>query len=91
MDDLDRSIAERRALNPRFRRLLDAEVRRQELVGELVRVRRRAQLTQAQVARRMGVTQSVVAEIESGEIDVRFTTLDRYVAALGTGRRISII
>ncbi len=30
----------------------------------------------------MGVGQSVVAEIESGQIDVRYTTLDRYVTAV---------
>ncbi len=30
----------------------------------------------------MGVGQSVVAEIESGQIDVRYTTRDRYVSAV---------
>jgi predicted transcriptional regulator len=33
----------------------------------------------------MGVTQSVVAEIESTAIDVRYTTLDRYVTAVSRG------
>ena len=45
-------------------------------------LRKQNRLSQAAVAREMGVGQSVVAEIESGKIDVRFTTLDRYVSAV---------
>ncbi len=81
MDDLDRSIARRTARNPECPKLLEAEVRRQQLIGELVAMRIANRLTQADVAREMGVTQSVVAEIESARVDVRFTTLDRYASA----------
>lgn len=31
----------------------------------------------------MGASQSAVAHLESGELDVRFATLERYAAALG--------
>ena len=81
MDDLDRSIARRTARNPAYPKLLEAEVRRQRLIGELVAMRVANRLTQADVAREMGVTQSVVAEIESARVDVRYTTLDRYASA----------
>lgn len=43
-------------------------------------------LTQADVARAMNLSQSVVAEIESARADVRYSTLDRYVEAV-TGNR----
>ncbi|MBI4491615.1 MAG: helix-turn-helix transcriptional regulator [Chloroflexi bacterium] len=40
-------------------------------------------LSQTEVAARMGSSQSVVARIESGEVDTRLSTLERYAAALG--------
>lgn len=43
---------------------------------------RPAHVGRRQVAHEMGVGQSVVAEIESGQIDVRYTTRDRYVSAV---------
>lgn len=82
MDDLDRAIERRTARNPSFPKLLAAEVKRLELIASLVVMRKENGLSQADVARVMGVGQSVVAEIESGQIDVRYTTLDRYVSAV---------
>ncbi len=85
MDDLDRSIARRTAANPDYPSLLDAEVRRQRIVAELVAIRRANGLTQTSVADLMQVRQSVVAEIESAKSDIRFSTLDRYAAAVSRG------
>ena len=82
MDDLDRAIDRRTAKNPSFRKLLAAETKRLDLINSLVALRKKNGLSQADVARAMGVGQSVVAEIESGQIDVRYTTLDRYVSAV---------
>ena len=82
MDDLDRAIKRRTTRSRAFPRLLEAETNRLELIDRLVLLRQRNGLSQAVVAREMGVGQSVVAEIESGQIDVRYTTLDRYVTAV---------
>ena len=82
MDDLDRAIDRRTVGNPNFPKLLAAETKRLELIDSLVVLRKKNGLSQADVAREMGVGQSVVAEIESGQIDVRYTTLDRYVSAV---------
>lgn len=65
---------------PGFREM---PARRRELAAELVDRRRAAGLSQTEVAARMGTSQSAVARLESGEADVRLSTLDRYVAALG--------
>ena len=86
-DFLDEIIAEGSKKDPQFRQLVDAAYQRRELLDQLVKARVRAELTQAQVARRMGTSQAAVARIESGDFDVRTTTLDRY--ALAVGRRIS--
>jgi len=89
VDDLDRSIERRVAADPGYAELLDAEVRRQRLIAELVEVRKANGLTQAAVARTMNVGQSVVAEIESAKADIRFSTLDRYAAAV-SGRALRL-
>jgi predicted transcriptional regulator len=44
---------------------------------------RAAGMSQTEVAARMGTSQSVVARLESGEIDARLSTLQRYAAAVG--------
>ena len=53
--------------------------------GQLIRaVRRRSGLTQAELARRLGVSQAQVARIERRGYDTyTLTTLRRYVQALG--------
>jgi ribosome-binding protein aMBF1 (putative translation factor) len=56
---------------------------RRRLVGELTAARRSAGLSQTQIAARMGTSQSAVARLESGDADVRASTLERYAAAVG--------
>jgi predicted transcriptional regulator len=56
---------------------------RRALVAELVSARQRSGLSQTEVAARMGTSQSAVARLESGELDARLSTVERYAAALG--------
>lgn len=60
-----------------------------ELVRELVRARSRAGLTQAQVAERMGTTQSVVARLENGQLP-SMKTLQRFADATDSRLQISL-
>jgi predicted transcriptional regulator len=57
--------------------------RRRGLIEELVRARRASELSQTEIGARMGTSQSAVARLESGELDARLSTLERYAAALG--------
>ena len=57
--------------------------RRRELASTLAARRVELGLSQTEVAARMGTSQSAVARLEAGEIDVRLSTLERYAAALG--------
>jgi DNA-binding XRE family transcriptional regulator len=68
-----REMALRRMSQDRGRLMRELAVRRQE-----------TGLSQTEVAARMGTSQSAVARIESGDADVRASTLERYAAALGT-------
>jgi transcriptional regulator with XRE-family HTH domain len=65
---------------PGFREMA---VRRRALADSLVARRIEIGLSQTEVAARMGTSQSAVARLESGDAEVRLSTLDRYVAALG--------
>lgn len=56
--------------------------RRREFVARLTEQRLELGLTQTEVAARMKTSQSAVARLESGDADVRISTLERYAAAL---------
>jgi predicted transcriptional regulator len=57
--------------------------RRRALIDELAAARRESELSQTEIAARMGTSQSAVARLESGELDARLSTPERYAAALG--------
>ena len=66
-----------------FPGLQDLSGRRRELIDELVRARQESALSQTEIAARMGTSQSAVARLESGGLDARLSTLERYAAAMG--------
>jgi ribosome-binding protein aMBF1 (putative translation factor) len=57
---------------------------RAQLIAELTERRRAAGLSQTEVAARMGTSQSAVARLETENVDVRTSTLQRYAAAVGS-------
>ena len=73
-------------LRPGFREMALRRMseRRRRLVAELSEQRRSAGLSQTEVAARMGTSQSAVARLETGDADVRVSTLERYAAAIGS-------
>ena len=58
------------------------------LIEELIRARLAASLSQAELAKRMGTTQSAVARLEGGGVSPSLATLRRYAAA--TGSRLNL-
>ena len=69
--------------NPAVQSEYDALAEQFEMARELVAARARAGLTQAEVAERMGTTQSVVARLEGGKRQPSMRTVQRYAQALG--------
>ena len=59
-----------------------------ELVNALLQARARAGISQAEVASRMGTTESTVSRLESGRTKPSTRTLERYAEA--TGHRLHI-
>ena len=82
-DDLDRSIRRRTAANADYPLLVQAALDRRHLMRALATERERRHIPQQAVARRMKTSQPAVARIESGEVDVRLSTVERYAAAIG--------
>jgi ribosome-binding protein aMBF1 (putative translation factor) len=82
-DFLDEIIDERGERNPEFPDLVDAALRRRQLLRELAGRREKLGLSQTVVAARMGTSQSAVARLEAGEMDAKLSTVERFAAALG--------
>ena len=60
-----------------------ARRRRESLAEALVARRVTLGLSQTEVGARMGTSQSAVARIETGQGDLRLSTLERYATAVG--------
>jgi len=82
-DFLDELIKARSGQDPRFPALVEAALERRKLLRDLAANREAAGISQTLVAAKMGTSQSAVARIESGEADVRMSTVERYAAAVG--------
>lgn len=82
-DFLDEVIAEGTRENSRFPEMVEAALRRRELLRALAKRREELGLSQTTVAARMGTSQSSVARLEAGEADARLSTIERFAAAVG--------
>ena len=83
-----KELKERFMEDPEFREEHARVDEEYALVEALVRARTAAKLTQADVARRLGTTQSAIARLEGGRVSPSFTTLRRYAEA--TGARLTV-
>jgi len=77
--------------NPEFRaeyQKADAEF---AVIEALVKARMNAGLTQTELARRIGTTQSAIARLEGGGTSPSLATLRRYAEATGTKLQVSLV
>ena len=70
--------------NPKVKAEYDALAPEFEIAAELIRARRRARLSQAELAARMGTSQSTIARLESGQTLPSTKTLMRFAKATGS-------
>ena len=70
--------------NPRVKAEYDALAPEFEIAAELIKARVRAGLSQAELAARMGTSQSTIARLESGQTLPSTKTLLRYAKATGS-------
>ena len=76
--------------SPDYAKAYDALEGEFTLVNALIQARTRAHLSQAEVARRMGTTESAVSRLESGRVKPSTRTLERYAQATGHCLHISL-
>ncbi len=69
---------------PKYRKAYEALGEEFALSSAVMDVRNRAGLTQAELARKMGTTQPVVARLESGRSRPSMRTLERLAEATGS-------
>lgn len=61
------------------------------VIEALISARTRARLTQAELAARLGTTQSAIARLEGGRVSPSLATLRRYAEATGTTLKVSLV
>jgi predicted transcriptional regulator len=76
--------------NPKVKAGYDALAPEFEIAAELLRARLRADLSQAELAVRMGTSQSAVARLESGDTLPSTKTLLRYARTTGSKVRVKL-
>lgn len=77
--------------NPNFVKEYDALEEEFSLASALIEARARANLTQEEVAQRMGTTQTAVARLEGARSMPSTRTLERYAKATGHRLRIAFV
>lgn len=76
--------------DPEYARRYQDQEEEFNIARELIQARTRTGLTQEEVARRMGTTQSAVARMESGKPVPSLRSLQRYAKATGSKVKISL-
>ncbi len=70
--------------DPRFRKEYEKADEEFAVIEALIRARTKARLSQAELAKRIGTTQSAIARLEGGGVSPSLSTLRRYAEATGT-------
>jgi DNA-binding XRE family transcriptional regulator len=84
-------LKQRLMKNPEFRAEYEKADAEFAFIEALVRARTKANLTQAELARRLGTTQSAVARLEGGRVSPSIATLRRYAKATGSDLKIDLV
>lgn len=85
-DDLHEELRK----NKRFQRQFEVETAKLKIAEKLAAVREAMGLTQAELAKKMGVSQQLVSRIESGADNITVETLVKFFDILGVALRIGV-
>ena len=77
--------------DPKFREEYERADEELAIIEALIRARTDAKLSQTELARRIGTTQSAIARLEGGGVSPSLSTLRRYAEATGTRLRLELI
>jgi predicted transcriptional regulator len=88
MDDLDR-LLERELKDPEFKKEWDKLELRYAVIRQLLKIRNTYNLSQAELAKRLNTTQSVISRIENGTVNIGIDFLDKVARAFD--KKVEII
>jgi DNA-binding XRE family transcriptional regulator len=77
--------------NPEVRAEYEAADAEYSVIEALIRARTGANLSQSELARRLGTTQSAIARLEGGNVSPSLSTLRRYAEATGSRLQVDIV
>jgi transcriptional regulator with XRE-family HTH domain len=83
-----RALKKRWLKEPGFKEGYDALAAEFAVASMLVEARTRAKLSQAELAKKMGTSQSTIARLESGSAKPSLSTLERFATATGMKLRV---
>ena len=86
-----RSLKRKWQADHQFRQAYDALKPEFAVARQLIAARSHAGLSQAEVARRMGTSQSAVARLESGERLPAMRSLEKYAKAIGYKLEVRLV
>lgn len=77
--------------NPEFQQEYEKADAEFSLIEALVHARASAKMSQADVAKKIGTTQSAIARLEGGGVSPSLSTLRRYAEATGSRLEINLV
>ena len=77
--------------DPEFKRLYDEYGRQLEIAYQILQLRKKAKISQAELAKKIGTTQSNVARLEAGNQNFTTSTLEKIARALNKNLKIEFV
>jgi HTH-type transcriptional regulator / antitoxin HipB len=90
MSDLKRYIAKRKSRDPKFAENYDTGYEEFKIGVILKMAREEAGLTQEQLAEKLNTKKSAISRIENHASDIKLSTLENFVKALGKKLHIEV-
>ena len=82
-DFVEEMIEELTKKDPEFPVLMEEARQRRALLHDLAATRARTRISQKTIAQRIKTSQPAIARLETGGVDPRLSTLQRYAASVG--------
>jgi len=90
MDDLDKYIKKRSNKSARFQETFEEEYENFKIGVLLKQARKEAGLTQEELAKKLKTKKSAISRIENHSEDIRLSTINNYLEAVGKKLHLSI-
>lgn len=82
-------MLERELKNPEFKKYYDEYGRQLEIAYQILKLRKKKKISQAQLAKKVGTKQSNIARIEAGQQNLSIDTLGKIAEALNCELKVN--